>query len=317
MELYQLRGFAAVAEQGHLTRAADLLHLSQPALSAQIRALEDELGVELFERHAAGMGLTPAGRQLLASAHDVIAAAQALRSKARALGGEVQGTVRMGTVADPAFVRLPQVLLGAAQRFPLLDVEVTQQVSGEAFARVRDGRLDASFYFGDLADPAVDAVELHRFDFVVVAPRAWRGRVVGAAFEALAAQPWILTPPASTLRVLCDAEFARHGISPVTRVSADNEDVVRALVVAGLGLALMRDADAQALAAQGKVAVWDGPRLPCSLSFLWNQARADEPAVRAIVELASAAWRTDAPVDAPGPATPASRRTRARSRASD
>ena len=75
MELYQLRSFLAVAELGHLTRAAERLHVSQPALSAQIKALEDELSVVLFERGAAGMTLTAAGRQLLPEAERVVAAA--------------------------------------------------------------------------------------------------------------------------------------------------------------------------------------------------------------------------------------------------
>ena len=76
MELYQLRSFAAVAELGHLTRAAEKLHISQPALSAQIKALEDELGVALFERVSSGMVLTSAGRKLLPEAQKVVAAAQ-------------------------------------------------------------------------------------------------------------------------------------------------------------------------------------------------------------------------------------------------
>jgi DNA-binding transcriptional LysR family regulator len=308
MELYQLRGFAAVAEQGHLTRAADKLHLSQPALSAQIKALEDELGVELFERRAGGMQLTPAGRDLLPAAREVIAAAQTLRSRARALGGEVQGSVRLGTFGDPAFVRLPQVLLGAMRRFPLLDVEVTQQVTGEAFAGVREGALDASFYCGELQDQAVDAMELTSFDFAVVAPPAWRERVLGAPFSSLALHPWILTPPASTLRVLCDAEFARHGVSPVTRVCADNEEIVRSLVVAGLGLALMRDIPARALAAQGDIVVWEGGRLPCSLRFVWNRSRAGEPALAALVELVRDTWEELAAATS---ATAAARRKRA------
>jgi len=88
MELYQLRTFAAVAETGHLTRAAERLHISQPAVSAQIKALEDKLEVRLFERGPAGMTLTRAGARLLEQAAKVIAAAEELRNLAKALTGE-------------------------------------------------------------------------------------------------------------------------------------------------------------------------------------------------------------------------------------
>ena len=121
MELYQLRSFAAVAELGHLTRAADRLHISQPALSAQIKALEDELGVPLFERLSSGMELTAAGRRLLPEAHKVVAAAQVLRSHASAFKGEVAGRVRVGTVSDPEFIRIADLLAQAVVAYPLLD----------------------------------------------------------------------------------------------------------------------------------------------------------------------------------------------------
>ena len=115
MELYQLRSFAAVAESGHLTRAADRLHISQPALSAQIKALEDELGVALFERVSSGMVLTSAGRSLLPEAQKVVSAAQSLRSHARAIKGEVVGRARVGTVSDPEFVRVGEFLAHAVE----------------------------------------------------------------------------------------------------------------------------------------------------------------------------------------------------------
>ena len=101
MELYQLRSFAMVAELGHLTRAAERLHVSQPALSAQIKGLEDELDVALFERSAAGMTLTKAGRDLLPAALDVLAAEQRLRGRAAEMHGARRGKLRLGTVADP------------------------------------------------------------------------------------------------------------------------------------------------------------------------------------------------------------------------
>jgi len=77
MDFNRLRSFVVVAETGHLTRAAEKLHISQPALSAQIRALEDELDLTLFERTSTGMTLTAAGKRLLAGADKILAEAQA------------------------------------------------------------------------------------------------------------------------------------------------------------------------------------------------------------------------------------------------
>lgn len=98
MELYQLRSFAAVAESGHLTRAAEILHISQPALSAQIKALEDEFEVALFERTPSGMRLTAAGKKLLPEAEKTLYAAQTLRDEAQNMKGAVASTVTVGTM---------------------------------------------------------------------------------------------------------------------------------------------------------------------------------------------------------------------------
>jgi len=298
MELYQLKGFAAVAEQGHLTRAADKLHVSQPALSAQIKALEDELGVELFERVPSGMTLTSAGKRLLPVARSVLAAAQALHTEARVLRGEVAGHVRLGTVSDPAFMRLPRFLAEAVERCPLLEIELHHEVSGTAFAKVRDGELDASFYYGDLTDAAVSALTLREFDFCVVAPAAWRSRIEGAPFATLAEEPWILTPPVSTHRVLSDRLFRKHGITPARVAEADNEAVIRSLVVGGLGLALMREDLAEAAAAAGEVCVWNGTRLATTLQFIWREEHGRDPVTVALLELVRNAWpeaRTSSP----------------------
>ena len=160
MELYQLRSFAAVAEHGHLTRAAERLHVSQPAVSAQIRALEDELGVPLFERGASGMTLTREGSKLLPMAFRVIGAAADLKSQASALKGVVAAHLRIGTLADPETLRLGDLLARAVERHPLLHLDLRHEVTGAAFAKVRDGELDASFYYGTLHHPSVSALTL-------------------------------------------------------------------------------------------------------------------------------------------------------------
>src|SRR5260221_13354974 len=119
MELYQLRSFAAIAETGQLTRAAEKLHVSQPALSAQLKALEEELDFTLFERTPNGMVLTAAGKRLLAGADSVLAAAQDLQNVAKELKGEVVGKARIGTLSDPAFIRIGEMISAATQRHPL------------------------------------------------------------------------------------------------------------------------------------------------------------------------------------------------------
>jgi DNA-binding transcriptional LysR family regulator len=290
MELYQLRGFTVVAEQGQLTRAADKLHVSQPALSAQIKALEDELGVELFDRVSSGMVLTAPGRRLLPFAQAVIVAVQALRSQARSLVGEVAGRVRLGTLADPEFLRLPRILAGAMEHYPMLEIEVHQGMSGEAFEAVRDGALDAAFYYGDLTHPAVASIALREFSFRVVIPAAWRGRLESVAFELLAQEPWIVTPAISSHRALTDRLFHDHGVAPAATIEANNEAVIRSLVTAGLGVALVREDIAAELIAEGAVFPWEGVVLWASLQFITPAARRGDPVLQALLGLLAEAW---------------------------
>lgn len=290
MELYQLRGFTVVAEEGHVTRAAERLHVSQPALSAQIRALEDELGVALFDRVPGGMELTGAGRRLLESARAVVAAAQVLQNEASMLRGEIAGRVRLGTMSDPDFVRLPALLTGAHERYPLLELEVSHEVTGEAFAKVRDGELDASFYFGDLTHPNVASVTLREIGFRFVGPAAWSERIVGAPFSVLAAEPWIFNPPISTYRAIINSFFQAHNAVPGKVIEADNEPVIRSLVVAGVGLALIREDVARSLAEAGEVCVWEGERPATKLRFISRADRARDPVLQAMHDLVRHVW---------------------------
>lgn len=288
MELYQLRSFAAVAELGHLTRAAERLHVSQPALSAQIKALEDELGVALFERGTGGMSLTAAGRRLLPEAERVIAAAQGLRSEALVLQGALSGRLRLGTVADPELTRLAGVLRRAVDLFPLLEIDVHQEISGAAFDKVRDGELDASFYFGNRAHPAVASLPLRELVFRVVTPKAWSQRLAGASWEALAAEPWVMTPPVSTHHALASDLFAAHGVAPSRQVEADQEAVISSLVGGGLGVALMRQDLAEA--ASDTIAIWGDTRIATQLAFVYRRERERDPPIHALREVVADVW---------------------------
>ena len=155
MELYQLRTFAAVADEGHLTRASERLHLSQPAVSGHVKALEGELGVRLFERASTGMQLTAAGAELLERARVVLSAADDVKRAAKQMQGDIAGLLRVGTVADPESNRLGELLALARDTHPRLKLELHHAMSGAALAGVQSGELDASFFFGDDAGSGV------------------------------------------------------------------------------------------------------------------------------------------------------------------
>ena len=294
MELYQLRSFSMVAKLGQLTKAAERLHISQPALSAQIKALEDELGVPLFERVASGMQLTAAGRRLLPEAEKVVAGAQALRSRAHAIKGDVTGRVVVGTVSDPDFIRVGDLLARAIEGFPMLEIELHHEISGAAFERVRDGELDASFYYGNLEHPDMAAVPLIDFAYRIVGPAAWGDRIRHASWEEMVQMPWILAPRISSLRTLLEDLFAQRGSSPIIRLEADNEAVMRSLVIAGGGIALMREDVALEAAAAGEVALWNRVRLETTLKFLLLRQREQDPEMRALLDVLHQIW-TSAP----------------------
>jgi DNA-binding transcriptional LysR family regulator len=294
MEFNQLRAFAAVAETGQLTRAAERLHLSQPALSAQIKALEEELGVRLFERTPNGMQPTRAGRELLVHGEKVLAAAEGLRQAARSVRGEAAGRLRIGTLSDPQSIRLGDILGRAVERFPLLELELHQEITGAALEAVRDGSLDASFYYGDLTAPHVDGLALRELVYCVAAPAGWKQRIDGAGWRELAALPWIVTPKISTHHRLMRTIFSEHGVAPAKVIEADNESVISNLVGSGLGLSLMR-LD-HALERERDVCIWPKARVRTTLWFIYRAERESDPLIAALLKVVAEAWQLPSPL---------------------
>jgi DNA-binding transcriptional LysR family regulator len=295
MELYQLRAFAAVADSGQLTRAAERLHLSQPALSAQIKALEEELEVRLFERTPNGMQATRVGRELLAHAEKVLAAAEALRQAASAVHGEAAGRLRIGTLSDPQFIRLGDILSKAVERFPLLELELHHEITGAALEAVRDGSLDASFYYGDIASPQVAGLALRELVYCVAAPAEWKVRIAGADWRELAALPWIVTPPISTHHRLLQTIFSEHDVAPAKVIEADNESVISNLVASGLGLSLMREDLAHERERADEVCIWPKAQVRTTLWFIYRAERAADPLIAALLKVVAETWQLPAP----------------------
>jgi DNA-binding transcriptional LysR family regulator len=296
MELYQIRAFVAVAELGHLTRAAERLHVSQPALSGQIKALESRLDLKLFERAPGGMVLTDAGRRLLPRALDALAAADEFRHAAARLSGQVAGTLRVGTVSDPESVRLGRVLAAALRVHPRLELVVSSLVSGEALEGVRAGRLDASYFFGERPGDDIAALELRKIAYRIAIPAGWTHHVANADWATLASLPWVLTPQISSYYALVTRLFEERGLAlPARFVEADDEGVIANLVASGVGASLLREERARELEREGSVRIWGGTRVVSTLWFIALATRRDDPLIKATFDLVRDSWQ---PADA-------------------
>jgi len=292
MDLNQLRTFVAVAELGNLTRAAERLHLSQPAVSGQLKLLERELDLRLFARSHTGMQLTSPGRELLADAQRVLASAEEFKRRAQRFTGVVSGRLRLATVSDPHSIRLGDLTAATVAHYPQVELELHHEVSGAALEGVREGRFDVGFFYGDQPGPEFKALWLREFVYCVTAPAAWADRIETADWAQIATLPWVLTPAISTHNRLVTRLFEQQGVEPPERrVEADQESVIDSLVISGVGLALMREEIARERAARGEICIWPEARLRTTLWFACSAERADEPLIKTLFALQRDLWQ--------------------------
>jgi DNA-binding transcriptional LysR family regulator len=241
------------------------------------------------------MVLTEAGTELLAYAQRVLAAADEVRQAALRLNGEVVGSLRVGTVADPESNRLGDLLSHAVARHPRLRIELRHAMTGAALADVHSGALDASFYFGDLPADDIFALPLRTFVYCVTAPAAWADRVRDGDWNQLAALPWVRTPDASSHTQLVTRMFASQQLEPPSAsIQADDESVITNLVVSGLGLALVREDLARPLAAAGELVIRPDSRIETTLWFVCLAKRVNEPLLAAMLDVVRETWTGDA-----------------------
>jgi DNA-binding transcriptional LysR family regulator len=143
MELRHLRYFVAIAEERSFTRAAERLWVAQPGLSTQIRRLEAELGVQLFERHTRGVDLTEAGELFLERARVAVAAAEAAGATGRDLKAGVTGTLRLGVATGARWGPTSKLLQRFSRERPGVELTILEAYGGTLWRDLRDGRLDA------------------------------------------------------------------------------------------------------------------------------------------------------------------------------
>src|SRR5450830_1815755 len=292
MDFTQLRAFIAVAREGNLTRAAETLHVTQPAVSLQIKLLQERLQLALFIRTSGGMKLTNEGSKLLPLAERVLQTLQEFHQHANALhtsAGNLTGTLAIGTILDPEFIRLGAFLKLLVERHPQLSTRLQHHMSGSALQQIKAGTLDVGFFLGNQGK-GFHSQTLTHFTYNVIAPAGWKTRVAGKGWKELAQLPWIWTPPESAHHRLLNRVFAQYKLTPNAVALVDQESSMLDLVKSGVGLSLARESIALSQAHAHGLVIADAVELSTELSFVCLDKRKSEPAISAVFALLQDVW---------------------------
>ena len=303
IDLKALRAFVTVAREGNVTRASAQLHLTQPALSLQLKRLAADTGITLFRRTSTGLALTHEGALLAAKAEQVLASLLDFRQTAQHLETQVRGKLRIGTIIDPEFTRLGALLKVLVENGPGIETELRHGMSGVVPERLKRGELDVRFFLGDISDfdPVAGfaaegqdnlfrAKQLARLTYRVVAPPSLAGFVRGQDWAELAALPWIGTPPASVHNRLLGRLFGELGVRQNVVASVDQEASMLAMVRTGVGLSLCREAIALHEQQAHGLVIADHVQVETALSFVSLSARSDNPTIAFAFDAIRRVW---------------------------
>ncbi|MGW0734971.1 LysR family transcriptional regulator [Streptomyces sp. NPDC002851] len=247
MQFQQLQYFVAVAETRHFTRAAERVHVAQPSLSQQIRALERELGTDLFSRARGNIALTDAGETLLPLARRILADADTARQEVAEVGRLERGRVRLGATPSLCTGLLPDVLRTFHDRYPGIRLMIEEGGSHDLVRELARGALDLALVVLPLPSPspALTTVELLREDLVVVsstdapAPGGGTSSGTSVAVAELQRERLVMFRHGYDLRELTVAACRAAGFEPDFAVEGGEMDAVLGFVRAGLGVAVV------------------------------------------------------------------------------
>jgi DNA-binding transcriptional LysR family regulator len=285
MELRHLRHFVAIAEERSFTRAAERLWVAQPGLSTQIRRLEAEVGVKLFERHTRGVDLTQAGELFLERARVALAAADTAGATGRDLEAGVVGSVRMGIASGPCWRPASDLLQRFSHERPGVELTVLEAYGGTLWRDLRNGRLDALMAPTGHASADLRALELGSESWVVLVGTSHRLAGIGpVAAEELDGERFAVTghrDGAALDRAVAEL-FDELGVAPEL-VPAAPGPAFHATVAASEVLALTTAPDALPA---GVIARTLDPRRTLAFELLSRDGTAS-PALGSLIDMAA------------------------------
>lgn len=283
MDFRQLRYFLHVAEMQSLSRAASVLRVAQPALSRQIKGLEEELGVPLLRRHGWGVTPTPAGQVLMNHARQVLKEVGAARDAVLAYQSEPSGRLSFGVPSSLSRVLLPGLAVRLRKRAPKVHLHLVDGFSATIHEWLVQGRLDLAVLYETKTTDGLVAVPLLDEEMVLVgAAGRFAGRD-GMSLSAVAGHDLILPARPHRLRLLMDQAFAEHGLACEPVIEVDALPALVELVRMGEACTLLPLSAVHGLVEAGELsAARVAPPIRRSLVLARPQARVPTPAIEAL-----------------------------------
>jgi DNA-binding transcriptional LysR family regulator len=276
MKLHSLRYFTVLAEELHFGRAASRLAITQPPLSAAIKVLEDELGVQLLRRNSKHVALTPAGAAFLDEARQILDRVARAGQTAKAVARGIRGRLDIGMAGSLVYRGVPAVVQAFGQTMPEVDVVLHEMSTAEQLQALLHGRLDAGFINTASVPPPLAHHALVDDDFVLVLPEAHpRARARALDLAALADERFVMfsreVSPANYDNVI--AVFSRAGIHPRTVHAARQWLTIVAMVAQGLGVSLVPRSLAQSRVAGVRFVPLRGGSVAAPAMLVWHPGR--------------------------------------------
>ncbi len=271
--LKQLRYFDALARTAHFGRAAEACAISQPALSMQIKDLEDTLGAQLVERNARAIRLTPLGEELATRVRGILRAVDEIGDLARAADDRLVGRLRLGVIPTIAPYLLPRVMQRLAAEHPELDLYIRETVTSKLIAELGEGRLDAAIVALPVSEPSLAETALFSEEFVLVRPQAEAEAPVPSK-EGLRAMRLLLLEEGHCFRdqalSFCDMQSA----APREMLDGSSLSTLVQMVGAGIGVTLLPDMALGVETRSADVAVqrFPAPRPARSVGMVWRKS---------------------------------------------
>ncbi|HAV63837.1 MAG TPA: hypothetical protein DCY13_15915 [Verrucomicrobiales bacterium] len=297
MELHQLRTFLAVAETGHLTRAAERLFTSQPAVSTQLKSLEEELGVKLFERTSRGMNLTPAGENLRPLADQIVTAARRFKHDAEGLRNSVSGELVLGLNNRPEFLRVVPLLARLAKAHPDLRYELVNGSSGVIVQGLAEGSITVGFFEGACENRLIRSHRLADTELLMVAPKAWQEEFSRPDWKALESKPWIFVSPQCSYFRVVESFCREQGLNLQRRFKVNEDLTVLNLVAEELGMTIAARAQVESHPLRDRLITLPHFRASVPLSIGYLATRSDEPSIAAVRKAVLEIWQAAEPAN--------------------